>query len=261
MQDLRTGEIIEMTDGNKDSKCLFYMFCFGNRNQLSGMKISPAEIIYLSTKGRIAEYLKDIVKYTFYSLILKNVINLELKEIRGADVEKANIYFLQKSIKDRIENLNISELEKLVFNYLKNGKSEWISLEEFCDKVSALINPRFRAFSKSHRIENYIIKDLIKKGLLVKKPVRLFGFFIIERIIPSNEYIRLQRSLHFLKEENWIIHNCFLFSENKEFFNSNTYKLLNQRIDKYFEQYLLRDGKHIVPAIAIIGKSYPEPLE
>ncbi|TVR83851.1 MAG: hypothetical protein EA412_00685 [Chitinophagaceae bacterium] len=237
------------------------MFYFGNRNQLSAMKLSPAEIIYLSTKGRITKYLKNIVKYTFYSLLLKNVIKLELKEIKGADIKKEKMFFLQKSTKDRIDNLKISELEKLVFDYLKNSKSEWISLEEFCDKVSALINPRFRAFSKSHRIENYIVKDLIKKGLLVKKPVRLFGFLITEKKIPSNEYVKLQSSLHFFKKENWIIHNCFLFSENKDFFNSNTYKLLNQRIDNYFEQYLLRDGKHIVPAIAIIGKSYPEPLE
>lgn len=226
---------------------------------MDNLDLSAGEIIYICTDGKIQDYLKSIVKFSFYSLVLKKLINLELKYVKGNEIKTEKVFFLQKTT-EKLVDVAISELEKFVFEYLRNSNSEWISLEEFCNKVSALINPRFRAFSRSHRVENYIIKDLINKGLLFKKPIRLFGFILIEKQIPSIEYLRIKKYLQCFKDESWIISACSFFSVNRFFFESNTFKLLDQSIDDYFDQFLLRDGKHIVPAVAIIGKTYPEPL-
>lgn len=223
--------------------------------------LSPAEIIYLAKKGRIREHLKDIVKLTFYFLVLKEAIRIELKPIKKAHLNEKDSDFFICLNKDNLKALVISKHEQRILDFLGEINQDWISLEQFWDAIASMLSDKFRLFSKEHRIENYIKQDLLKKNILRRKQIKFFNIVIYQRIIVTPDVINSFKTIFKIRKLNdypsimrltGIVYGDFFFTE--------TYVEMNNSIDFYIERFLLRKGGWVVAGMALLSNNYPEPI-
>lgn len=229
--------------------------------KLNNMNLSPAEIIFLIKKGRIREHLKDIVKLTFYFLVLKGIITIELKVIKKTVFYRKDSDFFISLNMDTVEGHTIATHEKRITYFAKSLNQEWISLEQFWDAAAALVSDKFRLFSKEHRIENFIKHDLLEKGLLRKKQIKMFNIVLFNKIVVSSNVKNLfDTVLKIKKSDNYssIMHLTGI--EYGDFFDTKIYDEINDSIDTYIERFLLQKGGWVVAGMALLRNNYPEPI-
>lgn len=225
------------------------------------MKLDPAEIIYLIKKGRIREHLKDIVKLTFYFLILKGIIRIELKPIKETLlIKKDSDYFICLN-NDNIKSNVISKFEQRILRLLLEVNQNWVSLERYWDAIASMLSEKFRLFSKEHRIENYIKHDLLNKNVLRRKQIKFFNIVLYHRISINPEFKGASNPVFKnLKLDDYATIMNFIGIDHGDFFSTETFAEIDNSIDYYIDRFLLRKGGWVVAGMALLSNNYPEPI-
>jgi hypothetical protein len=227
----------------------------------TNLDLNPAEIIYIINNGRIVKHLKDIVKLTFYFLVLKKIILLEQKLAKRPGLMKEEQAFFLSLNEDKLSEHILSNYELKVLSFIKDRNHGLTSLEQFWDLTAEMLSDKFRLFSIGCRIEDYIKRDLLDKHLLITKSIKLFNFTLIKRTFVSSQF----------KNHSDIILKNLRIDDYKSimrltgidcgnFFETETYLKINNFVDSYIDRFLLMKGGWVVAPMALFGSNYPEPI-
>jgi hypothetical protein len=222
-------------------------------------KYTPAEILLLSMPANFE--ILQLIKLTLLDLIIKDLLIIDIK--RALYTDSGESFFIKLNLgNSSIEDL--SGYENVIINKLK--KNKWTSLIELSKRMSFYVNEKFRFFSKGYKFENYVMDSLIEKGLLKRRKknlvkLRIFlGFSIF-----TDEGLKLKNILcSELNIQNVLSGNpvkFFMFAFPDQIQNKNIKMIeeFNHEFDKFVSTSIVRSN--YAPAIAEVGRNYPEPID
>lgn len=219
--------------------------------------LTPAELLLLNKYKRPP--INEALKYTFYDMMLRNFFEVREKKILSNPSERA--FFVKVSMLSPNEKDGIRPHEEILLKIFPEN-SDWMSLKEFVIKLSNYDNVKFRSTMPEYMYEKYILEALIGKKLCQAERKKFLWFFQKRRVELNGSGKQIQEkvieSRQFYKSDgDWMIHTYTIFKKEGHFFESDSFKRLNDVFDGYFWDGV--KNRHLGIAYASRGK-YPKPF-
>lgn len=200
---------------------------------------TPAEIIIIKDIKNIK--LKDLIKYSFYNLIINNFILVK-------QIEKNKFCVMKEEFNT---NLPYSLHERIIYDIVPKK----IELNQFVNELSNYGSKLFKFSSKAYDFESYVYEELLRKNLFKIRKISFLGITFFIRKKKTEQFFIINKNLK--KFENntndlfWVLKVCSDSELCTLFFNKEWFSTFNKAFDEYYERSVMQKQFVNVPVSLI----------